>query len=186
VLKEETLEVIRTLARYNACLKRKYGVDLDNVGEESAVAWEHFIASAQKGLDPESAVYHLANVVGLIRAKDTPYTLEEVGVYNGYRLALMNYAEENGLEFKRVVPYSNLAPQPVQTVEGREMVWDVKIINYYDENEKRMRMHSCVFRLCDPFTGEEYCGPDIKETLEKARKAVLKAENSFNQRQLSY
>ena len=184
MLQEEVLRIIRTLARYNACLKKEYGVDLDNVGEESATAREHFIASAQKGLDPENAVYHLANVFGLIRTKDMPYTLEDVGLYNSYRLALMNYVEQNDLEFKRVVPYSDLAPQPVQPVEGMEMFLDIKINRYYDD-ENRIRIR-CEFRLYDPFTGEEYCGPDIKETLEKARKAVLNAENSFNQNQFSH
>jgi len=171
VLHEEVLNITQTLARYNACLKKEYGIDLNEVGAESAAAWEHFVAACQKGFEPQTAVRHLANVFGLAPAGSmfapTRYDAE---VYNRYRLALMNYAEEKNLEFH------SPSKAPMQQVEGRNMFWDVEVMRSPAGSIK-----CCMFRLYDPVEMVSHVGYDIDDTLERARAAILKAENSLGQ-----
>jgi hypothetical protein len=177
VLKEETLDVIRTMARYNACLKEKYGVDLNDVGE-SEEAWEHLIAAGQRGLEPEIAVGQLASNFGLV-SSSSPFvkTLQCAEIYNRYRLALMKYAEENNLLFSS-------PGNPVQKVPGVDyyLHWNVDPVRDKDD-----KIIGCKFSLYDPRKWSFYdAGVDINDALENARTAILKAENSFNQRQFSY
>ena len=176
MLQKKTFDIIRTLVRYNACLKRKYGVDLDNVGEESAAAWEHFIAASQYGLEPEVAVGQFAKLFCLASA-GSPFakTLRCAEIYNSYRLALMKYAEENKLSFSS-------PGNPVQRFPGFDyyLHWGVDPIRDRDGNIIR-----CKFTLYDPVKWTFYEVSDINDALEKVREAVLNAENSFNQSRLS-
>jgi hypothetical protein len=169
VLHEEVLNITRTLARYNACLKKEYGIDLNEVGAESAAAWGHLVAASQRGIDPGMAVRQLANVFGLAPAGSMFAPMrQDAEVYNRYRLALMNYAEENNLDFH------SPSNAPMQEVERQPMFWDVEVMRRPDGS-----MKCCMFRLYDPVRMVAHVGHDIEDTLQRARAAVLRAENGL-------
>jgi hypothetical protein len=176
VLQEEVLNITKTLARYNACLKKEYGIDLNDIGAESAAAWGHLVAAGQKGLEPQMAVRQLANVFGLVPAGSMFAPMRyDAEVYNRYRLALMNYAEGKGLDFH------SPSNSPVQRVEDRDMFWDVEVMRRQDGS-----MKCCMFRLYDPVQMVSHVGYDIDDTLERARTAILKAENTLGDRPINH
>ena len=178
-LSKEAIETLNTLLRYNACLKKIYGVELGEIREESTAAWEHFIAAAQKGIDPENAVRHLGKVFFLIPADSKFFERPEAAeIYNRYRIALVSYAESYGL--------CGSPTSPVEIIAGKYLVWDVEIIK--NKEEKGV---TALFCLRD-FGGNSYYGMDINSTRDEAYKAIRDAkklnendENSFNQSRLN-